>query len=69
MAIQMPEVTVWAEEGGYQLKAVGLSGVVVLTIIKDGQPITDLTIGRWRWDRIIQATLPPPNLDLEKLDG
>jgi hypothetical protein len=60
MPVMMPEIKVWAEDAGVEVLVSPHSGVLEISILRDGKIQATATIARYRWDRIVQAVLPPP---------
>ena len=56
----MPEVKVWAEDPGVELQAAPFAGHVEISILREGKIVATATIARYRWERVVQAVLPPP---------
>lgn len=65
MSVMLAECIVWAEEGGIRLRATPHADVVEISVLEhdsiSDKVVATATIARWRWERIIQATLPPPS--------
>ena len=60
MPVMMPEIKVWAEDPGVQLLASSSAGHVEISILRDGKVVASATVARYRWERVVQAVLPPP---------